>query len=138
MTCDFTLLTPFITSFFGGPLPISASAEYPIHVGAIANIGGGTVLPPPGSPIAAFDFTGVSGGTLDGFGNVTGVGTVTVGVDDNSSDAQTYEWDWGDGTAHEFIAAPNPHSYSTPRYLHRHAHGDQPDRNLSTDTHCRP
>ena len=42
MTCDFTLLTPFITNFFGGPLPISASAEYPIHVGAIANIGGGT------------------------------------------------------------------------------------------------
>ena len=43
MTCDFTLLTPFISTFFGGPLPISASAEYPIHVGAIANIGSGTV-----------------------------------------------------------------------------------------------
>ena len=112
MTCDFTLLTPFITDFFGGPLPISASAEYPIHVGAIANIGGGTVLPPPGSPSANFDFTGVSGGTLDGSGNVTGVGTVTVGVLDRSSAAQTYEWDWGDGSAHEFLAAPNPHSYS--------------------------
>jgi len=111
MTCDFTLLTPFITGFFGGPLPISASAEYPIHVGAIANIGGGTVLPPPGSPIAAFDFTGV---TLDGFGNASGVGTVTVGVSDSSTAAQTYEWDWGDGSAHEFIAAPTPHSYSVP------------------------
>ena len=37
-----------------------------------------------------------------------------MGVDNNSTDAQTYEWDWGDGTAHEFIADPNPHSYSTP------------------------
>jgi hypothetical protein len=112
MTCDFSLLTPFITNFFGGPLPISARAEYPIHVGAIANIGGGTVLPPPGSPIAAFDFTGVTGGSLDGFGNVTSVGAVTVGVQNNSLDAQTYEWDWGDGSAHEFVAGPAAHSYS--------------------------
>ena len=101
MTCDFTLLTPFITDFFGGPLPISASAEYPIHVGAIANIGGGTVLPPPGSPVANFDFTGVSGGTLDGSGNVTGRRHRHRRRRwMRSSAAQTYEWDWGDGSAH--------------------------------------
>jgi PKD repeat protein len=114
MTCDFSLLTPFITGFFGGPLAISAKAEFPIHTGAIANIGGSTTLPPPGSPIADFTFTGVSGGTPDGSGNVTGVGTVTVNVLDGSSAAQTYEWDWGDLSPHEFVAVPAPHSFSTP------------------------
>jgi PKD repeat protein len=114
MTCNFSLLTPFITNFFGGPLPISASAEFPIHTGAIANIGGTIVIPPPGSPLADFDFTGVSGGTIDGAGNVTGVGTVTVNVNDKSLNAQTWIWDWDDGSPTEATATPAAHTYTVP------------------------
>ena len=112
MTCEFSLLTPFVTAFFGGPLPISASAEFPIRTGAIENIGGVITLPPPGSPVADFDFTGVSGGTIDGAGNVSGVGTVTVNVDDNSSNAQTWLWDWDDATADDVTSAPPAHTYA--------------------------
>ena len=99
MTCKFSLLTPIIGNFFGGPLPISAKAEFPIRTGAVANISGTTTLPPPGSPIAAFKFTGVSGGTIDGAGNVSGVGSVTVNINNTSSNAQTWDWDWGDLSA---------------------------------------
>ena len=104
MTCDFELITPILSGFFGGRLEMSASSEFPIRVGAIANIGGGTTIPPPGSPVAAFDFTGVSG-TIDGSGNVTGSDPVTVNVDENSQNAQTWLWDWGDGTQD---TGPNP------------------------------
>lgn len=112
MTCDFSLITPFMTQFFGGPLAVSARAEFPIRTGAIANIGGSTVLPPPGSPQADFDFTGVSGGTVNGAGNVSGSGTVTVNVTNTSTNAQTWDWDWGDGGLHDFGSAPAAHTYS--------------------------
>ncbi len=72
MTCNFTLLTPILSGFFGGSLPMSASSQFPVRTGAIANIGGSTTLPPPGSPVADFIFTGVVGGTINGSGNVTG------------------------------------------------------------------
>ena len=78
------MLTPFVTAFFGGPLPISASAEFPIRTGAIENIGGVVTPATARLTIADFDFTGVSGGTIDGAGNVSGVGTVTVNVGDTS------------------------------------------------------
>jgi PKD repeat protein len=112
MTCDFTLLTPFMTQFFGGPLAISAKSEFPIRTGAIANIGGSTTLPPPGSPFAVFDFINVSGGTVDGSGNVSGVGSVTVNVDNKSVNAQTWEWDWGDGTPLETDPVPATHTFT--------------------------
>lgn len=113
MTCDFSLITPLMTQFFGGPLPLSARAEFPIRTGAIANIGGTIVLPPPGSPQADFDFTGVSGGTIDGAGNVSGVGSVTVNVTNTSANAQTWDWDWGDLSTHEFTSVPTAHTYAT-------------------------
>jgi PKD repeat protein len=112
MTCDFALITPLISQFFGGTLEISASSQFPIRVGAISNIGGSTTLPPPGSPFAAFTFTGVSGGTINGSGNVTGTAPVTVNVADGSANAQTWDWDWGDGTAHEFGPTPAAHTYN--------------------------
>jgi PKD repeat protein len=117
MSCDFSLLTPFVTQFFGGPLTMSAKAEFPIRTGAIQNVSGGTTLPPPGSPVAAFDFTGVSGGTIDGSGNVTGMDPVTVNVTEASQNAQTWDWDWGDGilpTADQSLPVPNPHTFSSP------------------------
>ena len=46
---------------------------------AIANIGGRTRFP-SGLPVRCLHFTGVSGGTLDGSGNVTGAAPVTVSV----------------------------------------------------------
>lgn len=114
MTCDFSMLTPFITAFFGNaPLPITASAEFPIRTGAIANIGGTTTLPPPGSPQAGFDFID-SSGTLDGFGNESGVGPVTVNVKSTSLNAQTWDWNWGDLSLDEFVSAPATHTYAAP------------------------
>jgi PKD repeat protein len=115
MTCDFSLVTPIIGAVLaGGSIPITVTSEFPIRVGAISNIGGGTTLPPPGSPTAAFTFTGVSGGTINGSGNVTGTVPVTVNVVNASTNAQTYDWDWGDGS-HEFVAAPTPHTYNVAR-----------------------
>jgi PKD repeat protein len=113
MTCKFSFITPFMTDFFGGPLAVTARAEYPIRTGAVANISGTTTLPPPGSPIAAFVFTSVTGGTIDGSGDVSGPGPITVNVTNNSQNAQTWEWDWGDGSPHEFTSIPIAHQFTT-------------------------
>ncbi len=113
MTCNFNLITPIIGGFFGGHVPITASAQFPIRTGAISNIGGGTTLPPPGAPVANFTFTGVSGGTIDGSGNVTGTDPVTVNVADASTNAQTWSWDWGDGSP-PFTDGSNPGSHQFP------------------------
>jgi PKD repeat protein len=117
MSCDFRLLTPFITSFFGATIPVSAEARFPIRTGAIASIGGSTTVPPPGGASADFNFTGVSGGSVNGSGNVDGTNPTTVNVLDGSVNAQTWEWTWGDGSAQtdeDFTSAPLPHTYSSP------------------------
>ena len=113
MTCDFALLTPIIGNLFGGALPISVASEFPIRTGAIANIGGSTTLPPPGSPVADFSFTGVSGGTVNGSGNVTGTAPVTINVVNSSANADTWTWTWGDGSPDEFGSAPGAHTFTT-------------------------
>jgi PKD repeat protein/Flp pilus assembly protein TadG len=92
MSCKFDLWTPLMASLFGGPVTLSSSAQFPIRTGAIANVTGSTTLPPPGSPLAAFSFVNVSGGTVDASGNVTGTGSVTVNLLDQSSNAQSYVW----------------------------------------------
>jgi PKD repeat protein/Flp pilus assembly protein TadG len=92
MSCKFNLWTPLMSSLFGGPLTLSSSAQFPIRTGAIANLTGSTTLPPPGPPLAAFSFVNVSGGTVDASGNVTGTGSVTVNLLDQSSNAQKYVW----------------------------------------------
>jgi PKD repeat protein len=112
MTCQFPLITPLISNFFGGSLSLSATSQFPIRTGPISNIGGSTTLPPPGSPFADFSFTGVSGGTVNGSGNVTGTAPVTVNVANTSANAQTWDWDWGDGTPNEFGSTPVAHTYS--------------------------
>ena len=123
MSCDFSLLTPFVTQFFGGPLTMTARSEFPIRTGAIQNVSGNPVIPVPGAPVAGFDFAGVSGGTINGSGNVNGTGPVSVNVVDTSQNADTYVWDWGDGTLrrrirHRDAATPlvfNPGTYSVNR-----------------------
>lgn len=112
MTCDFTLMTPFLTDFFGGPVQMAASASFPVRTGAIGDIGPGTI-PPPGSPSAAFDFTAVTGGTINGGGNVTGTAPVSVGAINKSQNGDTYDWDWGDFSPHDFQFTPANHSYPT-------------------------
>ena len=112
MTCDFTLLTPFVSNFFGGALAISAGSEFPIRTGALASVGGGGMVPPPGSPVAAFIFNNVSGGTIDGSGNVAGTGSVTVNVTNTSQNAQTLVWSWGDGSPDDYGSTPPAHTFS--------------------------
>jgi PKD repeat protein len=112
MSCKFSLLTPLINNFFGGAITMAAKSEFPIRVGAIDNIGGSTTLPPPGSPVAAFSFVNVSGGTVDGAGNVTGTGSITVNFQNSSANDQTWDWDFGDLSTHDFTNAPPAHTYS--------------------------
>jgi PKD repeat protein len=115
MSCKFSLLTPFFNNLFpGGALTIAAKAEFPIRVGAIQNIGGSTTLPPPGSPVAAFQFINVSGGTIDGAGNVAGTGPITVNFNNTSANDQTWDWDFGDGTAPDASRVPPAHTYTNP------------------------
>ena len=113
MTCDFSLMTPLMNIIFGGALPISASSQFPIRTGAITNIGGTVIVPPPGSPIADFTFTSVSGGSINGSGDVTGTTPVTVNVQDSSTNAQTWAWHWDDGSSDEFIPNPGAHQFTT-------------------------
>ena len=117
MTCHFSLLTPFMTTFFGGPLAISAKSEYPNRTGAIDNISGTVVLPPPGSPQAAFVFTGVAGGTIDGSGNVSGPGPISVNVTNNTLNAQTWDWDWETEPPTNYVGPP-------ATYVHDDVDGD--------------
>ena len=72
---------------------------------------GSTTLPPPGSPVADFTFAGVTGGTIDGAGNVTGAPPINLNVVDASANAQTWEWDWGDLSPHIFLKNPGAHEY---------------------------
>lgn len=113
MTCDFSLMTPLMNIFFGGALPISVTSQFPVRTGAITNIGGTTTVPPPGSPIASFTFTSVSGGSVNGSGDVVGTTPVTVNVQDASTNAQTWQWEWDDGQPDEFIPNPAAHQFTT-------------------------
>jgi PKD repeat protein len=113
LSCRFSFLTPLIGNVFGGALTVSAKSEYPIRTGAIANIGGTTVLPPPGSPISAFVFTNVTGGTIDGSGNVSGPGPITVNVINQSQFGQSYDWNWGDGSVDDVTFTPPAHQFTS-------------------------
>jgi PKD repeat protein len=119
MTCRFSFLTPFISAFFGGSLPMSATAQFPIRTGALASIGAGTGVPVIVPPVANFSFIDVSGGTVDGSGNVDGSSlSVKVNFQDGSTSAQTWDWSFGDGTADYTAdappAVPPAHTYTLP------------------------
>ena len=55
----------------------------------------------------------MSGGTIDGAGNVTGTTPVTVNVQDSSTNAQTWAWHWDDGSPDEFTPTPAAHQFTT-------------------------
>jgi PKD repeat protein len=113
MTCDFELWTPIVGAFFnGGTLPMTAEAQFTVRTGAIANIGGSVVVPPPGAPVAQFSFVNVSGGSVDGAGNVSGTDPLTVNVSNTSTNADTWLWDWGDGSATDAGQNPAAHTFT--------------------------
>jgi len=47
ISCSFSFITPVIGSFFGGALPVAASASYPTRSGMIPNIPMASVTPMP-------------------------------------------------------------------------------------------
>ena len=51
ITCQFTLITPLIGNIVGNPLPVSASASFPIRNGAINGTPVGGTLPTFGPPV---------------------------------------------------------------------------------------
>ena len=124
LNCTFQLLTPLANSFFAGGVPISAKAVFTIRTGMV----GGIPVPPPGAtpapsatptptpvpttepcqaPIANFDAKPTSGKK-----------PLTVTFTDTSiprgCQIQTWDWDFGDGTAHSFAQNPPPHQYTKP------------------------
>lgn len=122
ITCEFSPITPMISSILGGTIPLSASAAFPIRNGVIAGVpvGAGspsiaTVLSAPTGTIgvSVHDTATLSGATPNAGGTVTytvytdsactanaqpaGTVTVTAGVVPQSSDvtfdnAGTYYW----------------------------------------------
>ena len=47
LACQFALVTPLISNFFGGTVPLGASAVFPIRRGTVGNLPVGVVLPSP-------------------------------------------------------------------------------------------
>ena len=136
MDCDFTLLTPFMTAFFGGPLTISAKSEFPIRTGAIANIGGSTTLPPPGSPLAAFNFINVGGGSDRRLRQRVGCRSVRRQRQQHVGEPRP-----GSGTgvtAARSETDPLRPRTPLPRQLDREADRQEPDRHLDRDAHREP
>ncbi len=52
LSCDFTLLTPFLSQLMGGPIHLTATSVFPIRGGVIEGVPVGSVVPTP-TPTAA-------------------------------------------------------------------------------------
>ena len=84
LTCNFTLITPFIGAFIGNPIPVSASATYAIRAGVLP--GGITVEPPTAPPTCALTPTPDPGATPSPAPTAT---PLMSGQGKNSSQAQS-------------------------------------------------
>jgi Flp pilus assembly protein TadG len=71
ITCDFDFITPFLGGFLGDPLPVSASAAFPIRSGAIQGI-----------PVATTTVTSTSTSTTSTSTGTTTSTTATCTVPD--------------------------------------------------------
>ena len=104
LTCGFHLITPFLGGVFpGGVITVGASADFPIRSGVLANINPGATPPSGVAPNQDFKLT-----------PNTGPVPLTVNfslLSQQGGAAQTWLWDFGDGTQ-DTSSIPPPHPYT--------------------------
>jgi len=121
LRCKFTLITPLANSFFGGGVPIDATAVFTNRAGTVSGLptpGASATATPTGSaaptpvptlapcqaPIANFVAKPTSG-----------TKPLAIAFTDTSipqgCDVLTWDWDFGDGTAHSTVKNPS-HTYT--------------------------
>lgn len=112
LKCAFQLVTPLLgLAFPGGTLPVSASADFPIRSGVLANIGPGVppITVPPNQDFTVTPTSGPAPLTVN-FSLLAQLGGA----------AQTYLWTFGDydpntGLPYQDITAnPPAHTYAAP------------------------
>ncbi len=104
LNCTFHFVTPFIgNAFSGGVLPVSASSDFPIRSGVLANLVAGGP-PVAGAPNQDFTITPPTGplGTSFNFNLLPQQGGA----------AQTWLWNFGDGTT-DIADNPPAHPYAS-------------------------
>lgn len=106
LTCSYRLLTPFIGAIFpGGAVTVSASADFPVKAGLLANVVPGQTIPPANPPDQDFTITPSSG-------DVPLTVNFSLGPQ-NGGAAQTWLWEFGDGTTDSVNPVPPAHTYNT-------------------------
>ena len=104
VTQRFSFLTPLVTQFFGGPLPVSADASTAVLGSAVGSGTGG-----PGSCGAPTNatFTVFASGLdiiVDPAGSMPDTGVCTI---------SGYNWDFGDGQTDVGSSIPTSHTYAS-------------------------
>jgi len=102
LTCQFHLITPVFNALFPNrSLDVSASADFPVRTGALANLGGGGSS--SGTPPVA-SFTAVP---------TTGTAQLTVNFTNTSTGGvpQTWLWHFADGTLDDINPTPPAHTF---------------------------
>ena len=99
LDCNFTILTPVISSIIGSNVAVSSSLEYPIKAGIVGSVPGGA--PPVPAPVASFTVS-PTGGMED---------LEVIVTDTSSNTPSNWTWNWGDGTPVQSGKNPGPHVY---------------------------
>jgi PKD repeat protein len=109
MTCQFPVITPFISSVVGSSVPVSASSVFPVKAGMVATRtggGGGS----GSAPSAAFTGNGTVAPS-----SVTGVAPFTVVFRDTSGGAPTsWLWTFPDDATTSTQQDPLGHTFQNP------------------------
>jgi Flp pilus assembly protein TadG len=106
VTQRFSFITPLVTNFFGGPLPVSADASTAVLGSAVG--GGGTGGPGTCNAPTNATFTVFASGMdiiVDPAGSMPDTGVCTI---------SGYNWDFGDGQTDVGSSIPTSHTYASP------------------------
>jgi PKD repeat protein len=101
----FSFLTPLVNNFFGGALPIRATATAAV-LGTVPGAGG---TPPGACSLPTADFTVIVTSGLSVFADPS-ASRPNSGVCNISG----YNWKWGDGNIDVGQATGDPHTYTAP------------------------
>lgn len=101
LSCEFGIITPFISRILGSPVTVSAAADFPIRTGTVSGV-------PPGgqpTPVAAFNVS-PAGGTAP----------IAITFSDvSTNNPTTYAWDFdGDGITDSIVQVPPPFTFTIP------------------------
>lgn len=101
LSCQFGIITPFISGILGSPIAVSAAADFPIRTGKVSGVPVGG----PPKPVAAFNIS-PTGGTAP----------IQITFSDVSTNSPTiYNWDFdGNGITDSILPAPPPFTFTIP------------------------